>query len=101
MSGWGQGRAQPMPPDRAGPFATRSQAKLQDRANLHPDALGATGAEVHIGRPYTYVTVAIDPLRGRLWRAWQANMKGEVRARTGGPGPRSRVLTTGTGSGKP
>ena len=66
MSGWGQGRAKPTPPDMADPFATRSPARLQDRATLHPDALGATGAEVQIGRSCTCVAMAIDPLRGRL-----------------------------------
>ena len=43
MSGWGQRRAKPTPPEMADPFATRSQVGLQDRANLHPDALGGHG----------------------------------------------------------
>ena len=37
-----------------------------------------------IGWKYTYVTVAIDPLTGRLWWAWQKNMKGGAMARIGG-----------------
>ena len=36
------------------------------------------------GWQYTYVTVAIDPMTGRLWWAWQKNMKGGARARIWG-----------------
>ena len=31
---------------------------------------------VQFSRQYTYVAVALDPLTGRLWWAWQKNMKG-------------------------
>ena len=33
---------------------------------------------------YTYVAVAIDPLTGRLWWAWQESMKGAEMARIWG-----------------
>ena len=36
---------------------------------------------VQYSRIYTYVAVAIDPLTGRLWWAWQDSMKGEEMAR--------------------
>ena len=36
---------------------------------------------VQIGWKYTYVAVALDPLRGRLWWQWQQNLKGEEMAR--------------------
>ena len=40
--------------------------------------------EVQISRVYTYVAVALDPMTGQLWWAWQANMKGEEMARIWG-----------------
>ena len=40
--------------------------------------------EAQINRQYTYVAVALNPLTGDLWWAWQANMKGEERARIQG-----------------
>ena len=36
---------------------------------------------VQFSRGYTYVAVAIDPLTGQLWWAWQASMKGAEMAR--------------------
>ena len=44
----------------------------------------AVSRAVHIGRRYTYVAVAFDPMTGQLWWAWQANMKGAARARIWG-----------------
>jgi len=44
----------------------------------------AVAQAVQIGWKYLYVAVAIDPLTGRLWWAWQANMKGEEMARIWG-----------------
>ena len=40
--------------------------------------------EMQISRTYTYVEVALEPLMGRLWWAWQANMKSEEMARIWG-----------------
>ena len=40
--------------------------------------------EVQISRVYTYVAVALDPMTGQLWWAWQENMKGEEMARIWG-----------------
>ena len=37
-----------------------------------------------MGWKYTHVAVAIDPLTGRLWWAWQKNMKGAEMARIWG-----------------
>ena len=34
-----------------------------------------------ISRTYTYVAVALNPLTGQLWWAWQANMKSEEMTR--------------------
>ncbi len=39
---------------------------------------------VQYSRVYTYVAVALDPLTGRLWWAWQENMKGAEMARIWG-----------------
>ena len=39
---------------------------------------------VQYSRIYTYVAVAIEPLTGQLWWAWQASMKGEEMARIWG-----------------
>ena len=39
---------------------------------------------VQFSRQYTYVAVAIDPVTGRLWWAWQASMKGAEMARIWG-----------------
>ena len=44
----------------------------------------AVSQEVQMGWKYTYVAVAIDPLTGRLWWAWQDSMKGEEMARIWG-----------------
>ncbi len=44
----------------------------------------AVSQAVPIGWKYTHVAVALDPMTGRLWWAWQANMKGEERARIWG-----------------
>ncbi len=44
----------------------------------------AVSQEMQINRSYTYVAVALDPMTGQLWWTWQANMKGEERARMGG-----------------
>ena len=44
----------------------------------------AVSQEVQIGWKYLYVAVALDPLTGRLWWAWQKNMKGEEMARIWG-----------------
>ncbi len=44
-----------------------------------PRGVAVTQA-VQIGWKYTYVAVALDPLTGRLWWAWQKNMKGEEMA---------------------
>ena len=41
----------------------------------------AVSQAVQIGWKYTYVAVAVDPMTGRLWWAWQANMMGEEMAR--------------------
>ena len=59
----------------------------------------AVSQAVQINRQYTYVAVAIDPMTGRLWWAWQQNMKGEemARIRGGEPGPKSRRSTAGSG----
>ncbi|MCY3660473.1 MAG: transposase [Caldilineaceae bacterium] len=43
----------------------------------------AVSQAVQIGWKYLYVAVAIDPMTGRLWWAWQKNMKGEEMARVG------------------
>ena len=48
-----------------------------------PRGVAVTQA-VPIGWKYTYVAVALDPLTGRLWWAWQKNMKGEEMARIWG-----------------
>ena len=40
---------------------------------------------VQFSRQYAYVAVAIDPVTGRLWWAWQASMKGAEMARIWGP----------------
>ena len=45
---------------------------------------GAVAQAVQVGWQYTYVAVAIDPMTGRLWWAWQQNMKGEEKARIWG-----------------
>ncbi len=37
-----------------------------------------------ISRTYTYVAVALNPLTGQLWWAWQANMKSEEMTRIWG-----------------
>ena len=37
--------------------------------------------EVQISRVYAYMAVALDPMTGQLWWAWQANMKSEEMAR--------------------
>ena len=37
-----------------------------------------------ISRTYTYVAVALNPLTGQLWWAWQANMKSGEMARIWG-----------------
>ena len=44
----------------------------------------AVSQDVQMGWKYTYVAVAIDPLTGRLWWAWQQNMKGAEMARIWG-----------------
>ncbi|MCY4520824.1 MAG: hypothetical protein OXC13_08590, partial [Caldilineaceae bacterium] len=44
----------------------------------------AVSREVQIGRSYLYVAVALDPVTGWLWWAWQQNMKGEEMARIWG-----------------
>ena len=44
----------------------------------------AVSREIQIGRSYLYVAVALDPMTGRLWWAWQQNMKGEEMARIWG-----------------
>ncbi len=44
----------------------------------------AVSREIQIGRSYLYVAVALDPMTGRLWWAWQPNMKGEEMARIWG-----------------
>ena len=44
----------------------------------------AVSREVQINRQYAYVAVALDPRTGRLWWAWQANMKGAEMARIWG-----------------
>ena len=44
----------------------------------------AVSREVQIGRSYTYVAVALDPVTGQLWWAWQAHMKGAEMARIWG-----------------
>ena len=44
----------------------------------------AVSQEVQIGRSYLYVAVVLDPMTGRLWWAWQQNMKGEEMARIWG-----------------
>ena len=44
----------------------------------------AVSREVQIGRSYLYVAVALDPMTGQLWWAWQQNMKGEEMARIWG-----------------
>ena len=44
----------------------------------------AVSQAVQFARKYTHVAVAIDPMTGRLWWAWQKNMKGEEMARIRG-----------------
>ena len=44
----------------------------------------AVSQAVQIGWKYIYVAVALDPMTGRLWWAWQANMKGVEMARIWG-----------------
>ena len=44
----------------------------------------AVSQAVQIGWKYTHVAVAIDPMTGRLWWAWQDNMTGEEMARIWG-----------------
>ena len=41
----------------------------------------AVAQAVQIGWKYIHVAVALDPLTGRLWWAWQKNMKGAEMAR--------------------
>ena len=48
-----------------------------------PRGVAVTQA-VQFARKYTYVAVALDPMTGRLWWAWQKNMKGEEMARIRG-----------------
>ena len=48
-----------------------------------PRGMAVTQA-VQMGWKYLYVAVAINPLTGQLWWAWQANMKGEEMARIWG-----------------
>jgi hypothetical protein len=44
----------------------------------------AVSREVQIGRRYTYVAVALDPMTGRLWWAWQESMKSAAMVRIWG-----------------
>ena len=52
----------------------------------------AVSQEVRTGWKYTYVAVAIDPLTGQLWWAWQKNMKGEEMARIWGAWAEDRAI---------
>ena len=61
----------------------------------------AVSQTVPIGWKHLYVAVALDPMTGRLWWAWQQNMKGGEMARIGGPERRNPTSTAGSGTGPP
>ena len=59
----------------------------------------AVSQAVQFARKYIYVAVAIDPMTGRLWWAWQKNMRGAEMARIWGAWEQDPAIDAGSGTG--